>query len=779
MVYVGSSWVELDYWTSPTGYGDYDARLRVLAYSTQDVVANTSRVYFKLQKRVTGGSAYNYNDLDFSITGTGGKNDGHSATQTWTFGSVSSTSWTDVGGDDSDMYWSGVKHNDNGSLTLTAHASGDRVLSGTFSTNISIELPTIPRASVPTASPNPITIDDLGNTLTVYTNRKSSTFKHTIKVQCGTWSWTSSARSVETSVNVTIPYSVIAQFSATSTTASATVTCTTFNGTTQIGSAQTCSVKFQINPNRDHANVGTISVEDTNSRTSAVTQDDSIYIANISTLQATIPLSVSGDYTQLASAVVTCGNKSQSYTLSGTSATLTFIFDKVNASSLSVKVTDKRGNSVTGTKSWTLIQYQPITLTATVGRPSATGSAGVGQITGMAYGGEFGATQNSVTVTMDFKLHDASDYDPSDTETDSFALTQSGYNQYTKSYSFAYQFDYQYQYDVRFTISDLFSTAVYTAQMMQGLPIMSWDETEVDVFGNLHIHDRDNPTVWQDVMDGFDAVLAHGGQKNLFSTTGTTTTSNGVTYTVNSDGTVDATGTCNSGTGFSSYITLGSFFAENGVKYIVTGCPSGGSATKYRLTVGGYGYEYGDGYSFTGDGAEHTVSFAVYRNQATDFTIKPMIRDARIASQKYVERMPMLPLVLDAWASSTAYTATSSTGTVMHSKTIPYLDAGKYLFIGGGAFYVSNYTGTMRIVITAGGNAKINRTLCGTNSTNNTNSASGLIVWKNNETLTNVTIQCVLATQQSGMTTAAPSYRQRWFCMMRLDDSSMVNDVYV
>lgn len=635
MVYVGSSWVELDYWTSPTGYGDYDARLRVLAYSTQDVSANTSKVYFKLQKRVTGGSAFNYNNLDFSITGTGGKNDGHSATQKWVFGSVSSTSWTDVGVDTSDMYWSGVKHNDNGSLTLTAHASGDRVLSGTFSTNISIELPTIPRASVPTASPNPITIDDLGNTLTVYTNRKSSSFTHTIKVQCGSWSWTSSARSVGTSVNVTIPYSVIAQFSATSKTASATVTCTTFNGTTQIGSAQTCSVTFQINPNRDHANVGTITVEDTNSRTSAVTQDDSIYIANISTLQATIPLTVSGSYTQLASAVVTCGNKSQSYTLSGTSQTITFTFDKVNASSLTVKVTDKRGNSVTATKSWTLIQYQPITLTATVGRPSATGSAGIGQITGMAYGGEFGATQNSVSVSIDFKLHNASDYDPSDTETDSFALTQSGYNQYTKAYSFTYQFDYQYQYDVRFTISDLFSTAVYTAQMMQGLPIISWDETEVDVFGNLHIHDRDNPTMWQDVMQGFDGVVAYGGVKNLLRITSSTITRNGITFTISEpQGTITCTGTASANTDV-FFATAQNISGD----MILSGCPSGGSFSTYYMDArvnGSYGtHDYGDGVRF--NGTCDVVAISILNGQTVNnLVFKPMIRDARLASDEFV-----------------------------------------------------------------------------------------------------------------------------------------------
>ena len=644
MVYVGSSWVELDYWTSPTGYGDYDARLRVLAYSTQDITANTSRIYFKIQKRVTGGSAYQYDSLDFKITGYGAKGDGHSATQSWNFGSVSSTSWADVGGDTSDMYWSGVKHNDNGTLTLTANATGDRILGGSFDTDITIELPTIARASKPTASPNPLTIGSSGATLTVNTNRKSSSFTHTIKVQCGSWSWTSSARAVGASVNVTVPYSVIAQFSATSKTATATVTCTTFSGTTQIGSAQTCSVTFQVNASVDHANVGTITVQDTNARTSAVTQDDSIYIANISTLEATIPLTVSGSYTQLASAVVTCGNKSQSYTLSGTSASLTFEFDKVNASSLTVKVTDKRGNSVTGTKSWTLIAYQPVTAVATVGRPSATGSVGVGQLTGMAYGGNFGATQNSLSITIDFKLHDAPDYDPLGTETDTLALTQSGYNSYSDAFTFNYTLDYQYQYDIKFTVSDLFSTATYVAQLMQGLPIISWDENEVDVFGNLHIHDRDNPTQWQDVMDGFDAVFAHNGQKNLLPITASTTTKNGVTFTVNGDGTVKANGTASATTNFDWNFTV----PATG-EYILSGCPANGSAQSYEQWVWNNGTSSSIGMDDFGDGATHTLEAGVSYNMnlriasgytANNIVFKPMIRDARIASDEFIPYAP-------------------------------------------------------------------------------------------------------------------------------------------
>lgn len=514
MVYVGSSWVELDYWTSPS-WGSYDARLRVLAYSTQDIASNTSRIYFKLQKRVTGGSAYKYDPLDFQITGSGAKGDSHSATQTWTFGSVSDTSWVDVGGDTSDMYWSSVKHNDDGTLTLTANAEGDRILGGTFDTDITIQLPTIARASKPTITPNPQTWSNTtSNTITVTTNRKSSSFTHTVR--CDLWGFQQTKTGVGASTTFDIPYTTLASMPDTYKSFTGSVYTKTYSGATQIGSEVRSTWTVKIDTAIEHAVIGTITIQDTNARTSAVTQDNSVYIANISTLEATIPLTVSGDYTELAQAVVTCGNKSQTYTLSGTSQTITFEFDKVNASSLTVKVTDKRGNSVTSAKSWTLIQYQPVTATATVSRPTATGSVGTGKLTGMAYGGNFGATQNSLTIEVDFKKSEDADYDPQGTETYTLALSQSGFNDYTDNLTFLYSLDYQYQYDIRFTVSDLFSTAVYTAQLMQGLPIISWDENEVDIFGDLHIHDRTTPTLfWSLKMDNITDSGTWSGSSNV------------------------------------------------------------------------------------------------------------------------------------------------------------------------------------------------------------------------------------------------------------------------
>ena len=622
---LGTSWTQIA--SKDFTYLGYDGTAYVYAKlqnNGQSVANNTSKV--DLELRVWHSVWVQSYDTDFYLSGYGWLGYAYRSFDSGTTTIMSSTVT--------------VNHNADGTGTLSATGGYEYKGIGVDATQFSgsIALPTIPRASAPTATPNPLTIGSSGATLTVNTNRKSSSFTHTIKVQCGSWSWTSSARAVGASVNVTVPYSVIAQFSATSKTATATVTCTTFNGTTQIASAKTCSVTFQVSSSVDHANVGTITVEDTNSRTSAITQDDSIYIANISTLEATIPLTVSGSYTELASATVTCGNKSQSYTLSGTSQTITFTFDKVTASSLSVTVKDKRGNSVTSTKTWTLIAYQPVTAVATVGRPSATGSVGVGQLTGMAYGGNFGATQNSLSITIDFKKHDDPDYDPQGTETATLALSQSGYNSYTDAFTFVYTLDYQYQYDIKFTVSDLFSTATYVAQLMQGLPIISWDETEVDVFGDLHIHDRDNPTQWQDVMEGFDAVFENHGEKNLCQLTNPSLTQNGVTFTRYADY-VNVNGTA----------TANAFFRANehstelvqGHRYILSGLHDEWQegmevVVRYLNSTDIIAQTGKDDVEFTCPG--DCFPYLLVRSGTTVNNKKwyPMIRDARVASPTFV-----------------------------------------------------------------------------------------------------------------------------------------------
>lgn len=625
MTTLSTSWTKLN--DTSVSYGPWTGNFALWAIITStDVANNRTKVKFSWDLTTTAGyQASSYDAQDY-VTGAGW----NSATYR-----TYSGSGTLIQGE----VW--INHNADG--TKSDSCSGRTYMGGigvdTGWVSADFDLPRIPRASVPTASPNPATVGANGVTVTINTNRKSSSFTHTVSLTCGSWSWSSSARGVGASVAVAIPYSVIAQFSATSRTATCTISCTTFNGTTNIGT-KTATFTLQTDTSVDHPNIGTITVEDTNSRTSSIVGAET-FIYGISTLTATIPLTVSGSYTQLASAVVTCGTRSQTYTLSGTSQTLTFVFDKVNAPSLTVTVKDKRGNSVSKAKTYTLMAYQPETVTGTVGRVTATGSTAVGQVSGVAYGGNYGQASNSLTVTYKYKEHDSSTWTDS-TYSATLSLNE-GQQTYTHAITLLEAFDYQKQYDIQFIVNDLFNTATYTAQLMQGLPILSWDETEVDVWGDLHIHSRENPYVWQDVMEGFDAVFANYGQKNLLPITATGTTVHGITYTVK-DGTITANGTADA----NSVILVGTAHVPSG-SYIASGA-SGGTIDTYYLQIN---YLDSGGTAHTGvatiaddtdwitpsDYGGTTQFYIVIRSGQTvsNLEFKPMLRDARIASDTFVQ----------------------------------------------------------------------------------------------------------------------------------------------
>lgn len=637
MTTLSTSWTKLN--DTSVSYGPWTGNFALWAIITAtDVANNRTKVKFSWDLTTTAGTSASSHDAQDYVTGAG-------------WNSATYRTYSGAGTLIQGEVW--ITHNADG--TKSDSCSGRTYMGGigvdTGWVSASFDLPRIPRASVPTASPNPCTLWQGGQILTVNTNRKSSSFTHTVSVRCGSWSWTSSARAVGASVAVPIPYTVAAQIPATSKTAVATVTCTTFSGTTQIGSAQTCSVTIQINAEQDHANIGTITVQDINSRTSAIVGAET-FIYGISTLQATIPLTVSGSYTQLASATVTCGTKTQNYTLSGTSQTITFVFDKVNASSLTVTVKDKRGTTASKTKSYTLMAYQPVTATGAVRRVTETDSTAVGQVSGVAYGGNYGQASNELTITYKYREHNASTW--TDSAYSATISLNSGQQTYTHAITLLEEYDYQKQYDILYVVNDLFNTATYFCRLMQGLPILSWDETEVDVWGDLHIHYRDNPTMWQDVMSGFDAILAHGGQKNLMPLEVSTSVVNGVTFT-SANGKVTTQGTATA----EAHTVLAFTYTGETLNSYYTGCPDGGSEQTYDCymydaTTSARAVQW-DGTTpvvsaYKSDDSKqfkmisgHTYHYIIrIRNgvNANNLTFKPMVRDGRLASTEFVPWSP-------------------------------------------------------------------------------------------------------------------------------------------
>ena len=127
---------------------------------------------------------------------------------------------------------------------------------------------------------------------------------------------------------------------------------------------------------------------------------------------------------------------------------------------------------------------------------------------------------------------------------------------------------------------------------------------------------------------------------NLISNKATTQTLNGLTFTVNADGSVHAQNTATANT----YFKVGTFASIAGTSYVLTGCPSGGEQGTYGLELYPVSsvpmspfYDYGDGYEFTEQtDFTYEISIVVWSGQTVDLTFYPMVRDAGIASDAYV-----------------------------------------------------------------------------------------------------------------------------------------------
>lgn len=137
--------------------------------------------------------------------------------------------------------------------------------------------------------------------------------------------------------------------------------------------------------------------------------------------------------------------------------------------------------------------------------------------------------------------------------------------------------------------------------------------------------------------------------KNLLKNTATTTTTNGITFTVNDDGSISASGTASD---TASLYIYGTSYSTSGQKpiakgnYVLSSCPSGGSDSTYRIRIG-YRNESGTTNLFVVDYGEGVnldldydticcIVIQIFANQTVDnLTFKPMLRDARISDATY------------------------------------------------------------------------------------------------------------------------------------------------
>ena len=307
---------------------------------SQSVANNTSSVTAKVQL-VSTGSSYTINSSaskSGSLTINGTK-------YTFTFTAALSGNQTKT------IYTKTVTvaHNADGTKTcsFSATAGINVTLSDTYYGNVtasgSSTFDTIARASTISSVTSSVAIDGT-NAVTVAISRKASSFTHTVVFKFGSYSKTTT--DVGTSTSYAIPTSWInAMPSATSGTASVTVT--TYSGSTKIGSAVSASFKVTV----PASVVPTISGVTITEAVSGLAAKFGGYVQSKSKLSVSIT----------AAGVYGSTIKSYKTTIQGTPYTTqsftSGVLAKSGTSTITITATDSRGRTASTTRSLTVITY--------------------------------------------------------------------------------------------------------------------------------------------------------------------------------------------------------------------------------------------------------------------------------------------------------------------------------------------------------------------------------------------------------------------------------------
>lgn len=259
-----------------------------------------------------------------------------------------------------------ITHNGDGSKTVTVSASlTDNVsvyLSGSGS--LSMGLTTIARASQPSINtwPDNSPNFNVGDTITIHTNRKSTNFTHTVKINYGSSSYTI-ATGVADSCNFNTAYiaaSLYAQMPS-ATSYSGTVSVTTYNGSTEIGT-KTCAYTAKAVESNARPNFSDFTYCDANTTSVNITGNNQCLIQGVSNLRVTVSSS------NRATAKYSSTIKTYNASISGLSTSANYSSSDLNidfssnsfiagTQVLAIRATDSRGYSTSVSKNVGVLAY--------------------------------------------------------------------------------------------------------------------------------------------------------------------------------------------------------------------------------------------------------------------------------------------------------------------------------------------------------------------------------------------------------------------------------------
>lgn len=249
-----------------------------------------------------------------------------------------------------------IGHDINGSKSFSAYAEcAIYVTSVNCKGSGSWSLPDISRASQPSLNtwPNNSPDFNIGDTIVVHMNRKSTVFTHTVVLKLGSYSYTIGTGVTD---NITldtdkIASSLYAQMP-NSNSMTGEIAVTTYSGSTVIGTSNCAIIAHVVNSNPTLD----ASYEDSNSATVAITGDNQYIIRNNSTLKISVSNAQALNSATLKTLTAVVNGNAYTGTLKGSTGVINVGVVNVSYDTeVTVKIVDSRGN--VGQKKITILVY--------------------------------------------------------------------------------------------------------------------------------------------------------------------------------------------------------------------------------------------------------------------------------------------------------------------------------------------------------------------------------------------------------------------------------------
>ena len=310
------------------------------------------------------------------------------------------------------------------------------------------KLTTIPRASSISAINA-----DIGSDTLITISRASSAFTHTVTYKFGDLTGTIAAKTAVTSIPWTLPNSFYGEIP-NAKYGTVTLTCQTYSGSTLLGS-KTATFRATASEALCKPDVsGTAVVMDELSK--SLTGADNRVIRYVSEVEAAITANPKN------------GATIASRTVNGKALTDTLDFTNAETGAFAFSATDSRGYTGSRTVNLDFVSYIPLTLTPTVNRVTPTGDIVVLNIKGNFWEGNFGAVDNALTISYQYRP-DGGEWSDA-VEISGASISGNGYSVSAE----VPRIGYRESYEFRFTAKDSAMTLTQEVGLSVGIPVFEW-----------------------------------------------------------------------------------------------------------------------------------------------------------------------------------------------------------------------------------------------------------------------------------------------------------------